>query len=336
MTINKSTLVVCGNAVNLIETLPPNSVHSVITDSPYFLKFMGNGWLHEDLKTTGRSRTSLPGGMAFSSEQGPLLQKFTCEIGKLIMPKLKPGGFYLSFSQARLAPFMGVGLAEAGYELRDMLAWSYNADAEAMAPKEAWIAATVKRKVMDAETEAEFRAGLGSRKIAQLKSQIEPILLAQKPKEGSCTDNWYEHRTGLVDVSRVDGEFPGQLFHCAKPGAAEKARGGIHRTPKPEALMKRLIEVFTSEGDMILDPFMGSGTTGVAAMDMGRSFVGFELDAKVFATAQKRIKKAKGSGGSSGRIVQIGSRSHKFKPNQPRWFEPRPCHPSFVDKRWAA
>ena len=88
------------------------------------------------------------------------------------------------------------------------------------------------------------------------------------------------------------GECPGQLFACPKAGAAEKARGGNHRTPKPEALMRRLVEVFTSKGDTILDPFMGSGTTGVAAMDTGRKFVGFELDPQVFATAQQRIKNA--------------------------------------------
>jgi site-specific DNA-methyltransferase (adenine-specific) len=56
--------------------------------------------------------------------------------------------------------------------------------------------------------------------------------------------------------------------------------------------MEWLIENGTSEGDTVIDPFMGSGTTGVACVQTGRNFIGIELDAGYFAIAQERIAKA--------------------------------------------
>jgi DNA (cytosine-5)-methyltransferase 1/site-specific DNA-methyltransferase (adenine-specific) len=53
--------------------------------------------------------------------------------------------------------------------------------------------------------------------------------------------------------------------------------------------MTELIQIHTNRGDMILDPFMGSGTTGVAALSSGRKFTGVELEAKFFNFAAERI-----------------------------------------------
>jgi len=72
----------------------------------------------------------------------------------------------------------------------------------------------------------------------------------------------------------------------------EKAGGGLHPTQKPVGLMKWCIEKFTHEGDTILDPFMGSGTTGVACVQTGRNFIGIEIDPTYFAIAERRIKEA--------------------------------------------
>jgi DNA modification methylase len=66
----------------------------------------------------------------------------------------------------------------------------------------------------------------------------------------------------------------------------------FHPTQKPVAVMKWLIEKNTHEGDTILDPFMGSGTTGVACVQTGRNFIGIEIDEGYFKIAEKRIKDA--------------------------------------------
>ena len=70
------------------------------------------------------------------------------------------------------------------------------------------------------------------------------------------------------------------------------SRHGAHPTEKPVALMRELLGDFTNAGETILDPFMGSGTTGVAALQLGRKFIGIELDPDYFEIACKRIEEA--------------------------------------------
>ena len=66
----------------------------------------------------------------------------------------------------------------------------------------------------------------------------------------------------------------------------------IHPTQKPIALMRKIIVHWTNQNNLILDPFMGSGTTGVACMQTGRKFIGIELDPDYFEIARKRITEA--------------------------------------------
>lgn len=79
-----------------------------------------------------------------------------------------------------------------------------------------------------------------------------------------------------------------------------------HPTPKPVALMLELVEDFTDQNEIILDPFCGSGTTGVAAIRLGRRFIGIEKDAKYAAIARERI--AAEVSGLSLRDVRAGQR----------------------------
>ena len=74
--------------------------------------------------------------------------------------------------------------------------------------------------------------------------------------------------------------------------AGEAGEISIHPTQKPIALFKWIIEELTDIDDTIFDPFMGSGTTGVACMQLGRKFIGCEIDPGYFAIAEKRIKQA--------------------------------------------
>lgn len=62
-----------------------------------------------------------------------------------------------------------------------------------------------------------------------------------------------------------------------------------HPAEKPESLMSWLIDISTKPGDLVLDPFMGSGTTGVAAVQLGQKFIGIEQDAKWYNIAKTRI-----------------------------------------------
>jgi len=73
-------------------------------------------------------------------------------------------------------------------------------------------------------------------------------------------------------------------------------REGTHPTEKPRRLMAEILADFTNPGQIICDPFMGSGTTGVAAVQMGRGFIGVEREAKYFDIACRRIEQAQRQG----------------------------------------
>ncbi len=80
---------------------------------------------------------------------------------------------------------------------------------------------------------------------------------------------------------------PGTFTHNKNtPGGSE------HETQKPLPLMKELVELFTSPGETICDPFMGSGTTGIAAVKLGRKFTGIEIQTRHFDIACRRISEA--------------------------------------------
>lgn len=69
-----------------------------------------------------------------------------------------------------------------------------------------------------------------------------------------------------------------------------KCKPELHPTQKPVELLKYLIEKSSNENDTVLDPFMGSGSTGVAANELNRKFIGIELDEKYFNIAKERIE----------------------------------------------
>lgn len=72
----------------------------------------------------------------------------------------------------------------------------------------------------------------------------------------------------------------------------ERVRDPVHPTQKPLKVLRHLIELGSREGDLVLDPFMGVGSTGVAALELGRRFVGVELEEPYVAHARRRLQAA--------------------------------------------
>lgn len=88
-------------------------------------------------------------------------------------------------------------------------------------------------------------------------------------------------------IGTNDGRrYPTDIIRVAK-GAGDRH---LHPTQKPVALCEYLIQTYTNPGEVVLDNCMGSGSTGVACANTGRSFIGFELDPDYFEIAQKRIE----------------------------------------------
>ena len=92
---------------------------------------------------------------------------------------------------------------------------------------------------------------------------------------------------------RGDTGSAARFFYCAKASRSERGEGNVHPTVKPIALMRYLVRLVTRKGGTVLDPFMGSGTTGVAAIQEGMNFVGIERDPHYYDIASRRVNDAK-------------------------------------------
>lgn len=94
-------------------------------------------------------------------------------------------------------------------------------------------------------------------------------------------------------LPRNDSGSAARFFYCAKASRSERGEGNVHPTVKPLALMRYLVRLVTPKGGVVLDPFMGSGTTGVAAIQEGMNFVGIERDPHYYEIASRRVNDAK-------------------------------------------
>ncbi len=121
-----------------------------------------------------------------------------------------------------------------------------------------------------------------------VKPDGQPQLTGDRPGMG------YEsiavaHAPGL---SRWNGGGQHGVWRVSTKGDGDQWRTG-HTTQKPEALMEKLVRLFSDPGDLILDPYAGSGTTGVSAIRQGRDFLGWELSKRWHGKALKRLTAAR-------------------------------------------
>ena len=81
-----------------------------------------------------------------------------------------------------------------------------------------------------------------------------------------------------------------RFFYCPKTSKSDRSEGNIHPTVKPTDLMSYLIRLVTPKGGVVLDPFMGSGSTGKGAVREGMVFIGIERESEYFEIAEARIQ----------------------------------------------
>lgn len=173
-------------------------------------------------------------------------------------------------------------------------------DADLRAHVCAWAAESVAGWFLafcQAEAVAEWRKAMEAggakwrRAMVWVKPDSSPQLSGDRPAQGfeSIALSWCG--TG---GSRWNGGGKRGVFTYGKHDAGQGHGGGAneHPTQKPRLLMTELVSLFTSPGALVADPFMGSGTTGVAAIQLGRRFVGVERNPRYFEIACRRIEEA--------------------------------------------
>lgn len=257
-----------------------NSIHAVCTDPPYgILEFTekeltkmragrGGVWRLPP-KVGGSQRDPLPRFTVLTELQKKHLRDYFCDWGKALMPALVPGAHVCIAGHPILQYHVQGAMAEAGFEVRPAVMRLYYGFRGGDRPKNA---------------EEEFPEVCVSPKGA-----YEPWMLFRKPIEANTVaENLRRWKTGAL--RRLSAEKP--LPDAIPSGRTPKREEVISDHPclKPQHFMRIIVRALLPLGEgIILDPFMGSGSTLAAAHAIGYESIGLEVDSQYFALAEKSI-----------------------------------------------
>jgi site-specific DNA-methyltransferase (adenine-specific) len=194
---------------------------------------------------------------------------------------LKPGGSAVIFAGRRLSHRCICALEDAGFSYKDMLAWM-----KQKCPHRAQRLSRIYQRRGDEQSAKTWEGW----RLGNLRPIFEPILWFTKPyKIGeTIADNVLKYGIGAYHEAaflRYEAEPENVLY-----GRLAPKEGGLHPTQKPLRLMKALIELTTCPGQVVLDPFAGSGTALVAAAQLGRRYVGYEISPVYVQTSRQRLQ----------------------------------------------
>ena len=243
------------NSLNVLDTFADNSIDAVITDPPYGITHLDKEFDKQTLDNTAKSGGIFAGmtmgGMKFDNNQNKSTCEFLLPFFQKSLRVLKPGAFCIVFSQGRLVAGVMNALIEAGFEIREQMFWRKpSAKPNQQTP---WKKTSKDKDFTD-------RVIFGPGKV------IESFIIAQKPIEGSYSTNYLKYHTGLVNK-----ELATTTVFEENTATIKEKEGLTHPTIKPIKLMERIVEVFTEEGQTVLDIFNGSGSTGIAALNKNRN-----------------------------------------------------------------
>jgi site-specific DNA-methyltransferase (adenine-specific) len=287
-----------------LEKLEDNSIDCVITDPPYFIDKLDNKWSSNEIKNDTKNShiKHLPKGMKFDKMQVKNLYEYYLELSRLLFRKMKPGAYFLSFSSPRLYHAIAMSCEIAGFEVRDMINWVYT---QSM-PKGMSVSHIIEKMDLTQEEKRQLIEEYKDFKTPQIRSCFEPICVAMKPI-GKLTfiQNELQFKTGLLDFSQKVGiecdRVPANIitteeycdaydknFLVSKPGKNEKGENNTHITVKPVSLMEHLVQLFSKKDALVVDPFLGSGTTALACKNTGRRCLGVELNREYYEICLQR------------------------------------------------
>lgn len=389
-----------GECAEIMASMEPESVDAIVTDGPYGIAMQGSKWdsfggstgnqtVSERQQEARRYASDNKGAPRYGNSHGHApdrnenvaFQEAMTPVFEEALRVAKPGAYLLAFGSPRTFHRMFCAAEDAGWVVRNTIMWTFGSGF----PKGMNVGKAFERRGDDEL--AKRWDGWNT----QIKPAWEPILMAQKPLDGTIVHNVSEHGVGALNVDAcrigdevrtyggmskkmpegagcfrddswvpkdisvtVNGRFPanlvhdgseevvalfpesrGQLadrkaqakksvncygdygvdsefakrgdsgsaarfFYCAKASKRDRNSGGVendHSTVKPNALMRWLVRLVCPKGGLVLDPFMGSGSTGVACMDEGMDFVGIELDPHYCEIAEKRMAAANAEAG---------------------------------------
>ncbi|MDR1323419.1 MAG: site-specific DNA-methyltransferase [Candidatus Margulisbacteria bacterium] len=285
-----------GDSRELIKGVEDNSIDLILSDIPYGIGIDEWDVLHSNTNNAylGSSPAQEKAGKVFRKRGKPLngwsesdrfIPKQYYEWVKTWVVEwlrvLKPGANVFVFAGRRLAHRCICAFEDSGFTYKDMLAWD-----KVRAAHRAQRISVVFERRQDLQSANKWDGW----KVGNLRPLFEPILWFVKPYKigGTLADNILQHSLGAFNEKILEKyvQEPDNIIHIQ----AERSDVGLHTTQKPLKLMELLIELATTENQLVLDPFCGSGTTLVAALRLDRSYLGFEKETDYCNIAKNRLK----------------------------------------------
>lgn len=282
--MSKNYELICSDNIEAMKMLPENSVDACITDPPYGMEIAGVGWDH-----------NVP----------------PVDTWKEVYRVLKPGAFVLSFCAPEFYHRMAVNVEDAGFRPMDMVMWMITTKmAKANRLKPAHEPIFVAQKPLEGSIEKNFEKwGCGKINIDdnRIPWDKEPpkgwIKGGSKRRAfGGNVNKAADQEVKETVDANPNGRYPSNIighfeepehqkyFYAPRVTRKERGEYNDHPTPKPISLMRYLCRVYSPADGLVLDPFNGSGSTGIAAIQENRKFIGIDMSQHYIDIAERRIQ----------------------------------------------
>ena len=284
-----------GDCIEHLKHLETESIDLFLSDIPYGINLDEWDVLHKNTNSallgespaqkgkTGFKRRGKPinGWSSADRNSGKEYQEWCESWSSLIFPIMKEGASVFVFGARRTLHRAINAFEDSGFLLKDVLAWK-KPSAHHRAQRLSGI--LEKRGLQD---DAEKWKGW---RLGNLAPIYEPIAWFFKPYKITITDNILKNDVGALNIAecKINGTSPTNLLEFGFESVYDENK--FHEAQKPVALLEFLITLTTTENQIVLDPFMGSGTTAVAAKKLNRNFIGFEIDENYTLLANQRIE----------------------------------------------
>jgi len=282
-----------ADGIEFVRTLAEGSIDMILSDIPYGIGLADWDVLHANTNSAylGQSAAQVQAGKVFEKRHKPIngwsaadreipreYQRWCATWAGEWLRVLKPGGSALVFAGRRMAHRCASAMEDAGFNYRDTIGWE-----RPQAVFRAQRLATVFRKRGELDQAEHWRGW----RVGNLRPVFEPISWLFKPYAATIADNVLDHGLGAFNLEAFEALVGGHdniIRMGFRPGEA-----GHHEAQKPVDLLRALIELCCPVGAIVLDPFAGSGSTGVAAIEAGRRPLLIERDPALVRVIEARL-----------------------------------------------